>query len=184
MGRHLAGMGHDRDGALHMDDSSRERGVGNDDILVVGEGDDVLPVDDDNGALHVDGSSDVPSGGDDDATTLVIGVIGANSSLDAGDVLAVIDGGAIGAICGSGSVGIGDGDSVTIDDGGGNLDVDALRVGGDNSTNTLPGNCTTVVLAGDNLGGAAIWRKPKRWQRRRCQCERLWYSWWHRPRRW
>jgi hypothetical protein len=28
-------------------------------------------------------------------------------------------------------------------------------------------NCTMVVLIGDNLGGAAIWRRPKRWQQPR-----------------
>jgi hypothetical protein len=57
---------------------------------------------------------------------------GANNSLDAGNVLAVIAGGAIGAICNDDSVVIGDGDSIALG-GDNNLNVDALRVGGDDS---------------------------------------------------
>jgi hypothetical protein len=67
--------------------------------------------------------------------------------------LATIGGGAIGAICSGGSVTIGDGDSVAIGNGGGNLDADALRVGDD--MDVLLGNRTTVVLAGDDLGHLA-----------------------------
>jgi hypothetical protein len=81
----------------------------------------------DSGALRADNgsNSDVPSdgGGAAAATNPVIDAINVNNSLGAGDVLAVIDGGAIGAIYGGGSVAIS----------GGNLDVDALRVGGDDS---------------------------------------------------
>jgi hypothetical protein len=93
--------------------------------------------------------------------------------------LATIGGGAIGAICSGGSVTISDGDSVAIGNGGGNLDADALRMGDD--MDVLLGNRTTVVLAGDDLGGAVIWRRPKRWQRRHRQRGRLWHGWRHRP---
>jgi hypothetical protein len=45
--RHLACVGGDGDGALHADDGSGERGVGNGNILAVDEGDDTPPTDDD-----------------------------------------------------------------------------------------------------------------------------------------
>jgi hypothetical protein len=154
LGRHLAGVG--------------------------GDGDGVLPVDDNSGALRVNGSSDMPSGGGGNATTLFIGAIGADSNLSAGDVLATIVGNVIGAICSGSSVAICDGASVTI--GEGNLDATALRVGGDDGMNVLLGNCATVVLAGDDLCGAAIWHRPKHWQRRRRQRRRLQHSWRHQPR--
>jgi hypothetical protein len=48
------------------------------------------------------------------------------------DVLVVIGDGTLGVICSDNSVTIGDGGSITIG-GGKNLDVDALRVGGDDS---------------------------------------------------
>jgi hypothetical protein len=97
-------------------------------------------------------------GGGDDATSLVIGAIGTDSSLDRGDILAAISSGTIGAICG----------------GGGHLDANALRVGSDDGTGVLLGNCTTVVLAGDNLGGAAIWHRPKRRQRSKLRRGQSW----------
>jgi hypothetical protein len=76
---------------LHADDGGDECGAGNNDILAVGEGDE---------ALRADGGSDVSSDGcgGDDATTPVIGAIGADSRLGTGDVLAAISGGAIDAI--------------------------------------------------------------------------------------
>jgi hypothetical protein len=102
--------------------------------------------------------------GDDDATTPVIGVIGANSSLGAGDVLVAIDGNAISTICCGGSIAIHDSDLDAI--GGSNLDVDALHVGG------------------DDLGGMTIRRRLSLvadfFRRQR---ERLWHSWRHRPGR-
>jgi hypothetical protein len=100
---------------LHADDGGNECGAGNNDILAVGEGDEALLADDDSGALRADGGSD-------DATTPVIGAIGADSRLSAGDVLAAISGGAIDAIWGCGSVTIDDGDLVAIDDDRGNPD--------------------------------------------------------------
>jgi hypothetical protein len=42
LGCHLAGVGGDGDGALHVDNGSGARGVGNGDILTIDEGDDVL----------------------------------------------------------------------------------------------------------------------------------------------
>jgi hypothetical protein len=63
------------DDALHMDDASVEHGVGNSNILVVSEGDDALPTDDDNGALRADGGSDVSSSVN--ATVPIISTIGA-----------------------------------------------------------------------------------------------------------
>jgi hypothetical protein len=158
LGRHLAGVGGDGDDTLHVDDNFGECGMGNGGILAVGEGDDAHPTDDD---------SDVPSGSDGGkATTPVIGMIDADCSLDVSNILAVIGGGAIGTICGGSSVAIGDSGSIVIDGGGGNLDVDGLHVGGGNNTDVMLGICTVVVLAGDDLGGVTIWRKPKRWQRR------------------
>jgi hypothetical protein len=97
-------------------------------------------------------------GGGDDATSLVIGAIGTDSSLDRGDILAAISSGTIGAICG----------------GGGHLDANALRVGSDDGTGVLLGNCTTVVLAGNDLGGAAIWHRPKRRQRSKLRRGQSW----------
>jgi hypothetical protein len=61
--------------------------------------------------------------------------------------LTAIGGGIISAIWAS--------DSVAIDDGS-NLDADALHVGDDDGTDILLGNCTTMVLADDDLGGTAI----------------------------
>jgi hypothetical protein len=138
---------------LHADDGGNECGAGNNDILAMGEGDEALLADDDSGALRADGGSDVSSDGcgGDDATTPVIGAIGADSRLSAGDVLAAISGGAIDAIWGCGSVTIDDGDLVAIDDDRGNPDANALRVGGDDDTDIPLGNCTMVVLAGDDL---------------------------------
>jgi hypothetical protein len=139
--------------------------VGNGCILAVGKGDDAFPADDDNGALRAVGVSNVPSSG---STTLVIGAIDADCSLDAGDVLATIGGGAIGAIySGGGSVAIGDSGSVAIGGGGGNLNADALRVGGDENTVVLLGICTIVARTGDDHGVVATWHRPKCWQRRR-----------------
>jgi hypothetical protein len=162
LGHDLVGVGGTGDGALHADDGSGTRGTGNDGILAVGEGDVALPTDDNSGALRADGDSDVLScGSGDNATTLVISSIDADSSLDvsdisiaiggydnlnadglrvgaadsilsASDVLAAIGGGAIGAICGDGSVAIGDSGLVAVG-GGDNLGVDALRVGGNDS---------------------------------------------------
>jgi hypothetical protein len=74
----------------------------------------VLHMDDDSGALCVDGSSNVPSdGGGDDATASVTSAMDADSSPSMGNILALIDGGAIGAIYSGGSVAIGDDASVT-----------------------------------------------------------------------
>jgi hypothetical protein len=132
-------------------------------VGVGGDGDGALPADDGSGPLRVDGGSGKPSGGGGDgATALVNGVINADTNLTREDVLATISSGAIGAICNGDSVAISDGTSVTIN--GSNLDVDALRMDGDNGTDILLGNCTTMVLVGDDLGGAAIWRRPKHWQ--------------------
>jgi hypothetical protein len=61
--------------------------------------------------------------------------------------LIAIGGGIISAIWASDSIAIGDGS---------NLDADALRVGDDDDTDILLGNCTTMVLADDDLGGMAI----------------------------
>jgi hypothetical protein len=106
LGRDLASMGGAGDGTLHADDSSGTRSMGNDDILGVGEGDDVLLTDDNSGALCTDNDSDVLSGDSgSDATTPVIGAIGADSSLGKRDVLAAVGG-------------------------GGNLDADTLLMGG------------------------------------------------------
>jgi hypothetical protein len=116
--------------------------AGNNGILAMGKGDNALPTDDDNNSLCTDNGSNVLSH-DGDATTLIIGTINANSSFSAGDVLAVISGCTIGAICGGGS----------------NLDVDALHVGNDDSMKILLGNYTTVVLVSDDHG-SAIWHRP------------------------
>jgi hypothetical protein len=135
--RHPVGVGGDGDDVLHADNGSGECGVGNGDILAVGEDDDALPTN------------------DDSTTTLIIGTIRTDSNLGVGDVLAAIGISAIGAIYGS--------ISVAIDDGGGsNLDADALRVGGDDGTDVLLGNRTTVVLADDDR---RVWQSA-------CPCTR------------
>jgi hypothetical protein len=82
------------DDALHADDGSGDSGTSNGSILVVGEGDCVLPIDDDR--LRADIGSDVPSAGGD-GTCLIIGPIGTDNNLITGDVLAAIaDSGTIG----------------------------------------------------------------------------------------
>jgi hypothetical protein len=84
------------DDALHADDGSGDSGTGNGSILVVGEGDCVLLIDDNSGALQADIGSDVPSTSGD-GTCLIIGPIGTDNSLITGDVLAAItDSGTIG----------------------------------------------------------------------------------------
>jgi hypothetical protein len=108
------------DGTLHADDGSGTRDAGNSGILAMGEGDDALTTNDNSGALRANDDNDVPSGGSgDDATTPIIGMIGADSSLGASDVLTVI---------GGGSIAIDDDYSVTIS-GGGNLNADAFARG-------------------------------------------------------
>jgi hypothetical protein len=100
------------------------RGAGNGDILAACDGNGVLPTDDDSGALRADGDSD-----------LLIGV-----------------GGAVGTIYSSNSVAIGDNGSVVIY-GGGNLDANALRVGGcaGHYRQIACGDTVSVAL-GDALG--------------------------------
>jgi hypothetical protein len=80
-----------------------------------------------------------------------------NNSLDAGNVLAVIVGGAIGAICNDDSVVIGDGDSISLG-GDNNLNVDAMRVGGDDSILGV-GDLGTNDQYSSGSSGALVARK-------------------------
>jgi hypothetical protein len=94
--------------------------VGNNGILDIDKGDNMLPADDDSGTLRTNDNSDMPSGSGD-TTVPIINAIGAGSSHNAEDILATIDGsGAIGAICGG---------FVAIGGGAADVGVDALRVG-------------------------------------------------------
>jgi hypothetical protein len=51
----------------------------------------------------------------------------------------------------------------------GGVGLSAGDLPSDGSTEVLLGNCTTVVLVGNDLGGATIWHRPKRCLRRRHQ---------------
>jgi hypothetical protein len=141
------------DGARHADDSNSECNAGNGDILAVGEGDDVLPVDDNSSALCVVGDSDVSSSGDN-ATVPVIGAIGAGNNHSTGDVLATIgsSGGSVvisgsGANLGADTLRVGDNDSI--------LDVGDLSTGGrcssDSSDALATGKGGDILRASNNI---------------------------------
>jgi hypothetical protein len=51
----------------------------------------------------------------------------------------------------------------------GGVGLSAGDLPSDGSTEVLRGNCTTVVLVGNDLGGTTIWHRPKRCLRRRHQ---------------